>query len=349
MGDIREDRIIMTAPGVWTTPVVDTTRTPGEKWWNQPGIRNIRYRRVLVKPGKKVRGPVHPVGGPYTVTQGVHKSHLGIDFGGKMGTPIVSFDEGTVTRIQRTPESGYGLAVFVQDVKTGFEITYGHLQTIGVKIGQVLAPGEQLGTMGSTGASSGPHLHFEMGKPGAQPFYGLAHEAGAVDPRPYLEQVGMAPMAGLIPGPAAGSSGFSIQDAINYPLFPDYSAPDFSADTDGYQDERIYDLSSRFGSRPPNVELGGSSSPIGTDPERESTASDSAAGMFAPIERIAESAGEGIKRAGFMTAGMFIMLLGLILLAYSYRDTIGSGAKTAVKAGTTIAAPEAAPVIAAVA
>ncbi len=85
--------------------------------------------------------------------------HAGLDFAGGMGTAIHVTAPGVVsfTGIR----SGYGNTIEI-DHGGGFKTRYGHLSAIGVKIGQHVALGERIGAMGSTGRSTGPHLHYEV-------------------------------------------------------------------------------------------------------------------------------------------------------------------------------------------
>ena len=85
--------------------------------------------------------------------------HSGIDITGGWNAPIVAALEGTVTFVGF--KSGYGLTV---DVKHdgGLETRYAHLNRILVREGQRVTAGELLALMGSTGRSTGPHLHFEV-------------------------------------------------------------------------------------------------------------------------------------------------------------------------------------------
>ena len=91
--------------------------------------------------------------------------HAGIDLAAPVGTTILSTADGVVTDAGR--ESGYGNVVRVRH-EFGFETVYAHLSKIRVKVGQQVSRGVQIGDMGSTGRSTGSHLHYEVrvnGKP----------------------------------------------------------------------------------------------------------------------------------------------------------------------------------------
>jgi murein DD-endopeptidase MepM/ murein hydrolase activator NlpD len=87
--------------------------------------------------------------------------HAGVDLAAAYGTPIRAAGAGTV--IAAGPAEGYGNAVLI-DHHNGYLTHYGHLSEITVKVGQTVAAGEQIGDEGSTGHSTGPHLHFEVHK-----------------------------------------------------------------------------------------------------------------------------------------------------------------------------------------
>jgi len=111
---------------------------------------------------------VWPIHGRITADYGVphapwQRYHSGIDIssGKRSGaTPIVSFKAGKVTHVGRSTQ-GYGNHVIV-DHGGGLTSLYAHLSRITVQIGQQIAPGEQLGFEGSSGMTTGPHLHFEI-------------------------------------------------------------------------------------------------------------------------------------------------------------------------------------------
>ena len=99
--------------------------------------------------------------------------HSGIDFKGAMGSPIYAAATGEVSFAGR--KSGYGKCVEITHAN-GIVTRYAHLSRIDVTVGQPIDAGETLGGLGSTGRSTGPHLHFEVRINGK-----------AVNPRPFLE------------------------------------------------------------------------------------------------------------------------------------------------------------------
>lgn len=87
------------------------------------------------------------------------RHHTGIDLGGERGDPVWSSGPGTVLRAGRS--EGFGRVV---EVDHGYGITtlYGHLARAAVSTGQRVRRGQRLGLVGTTGRSTGPHLHFEI-------------------------------------------------------------------------------------------------------------------------------------------------------------------------------------------
>lgn len=88
--------------------------------------------------------------------------HGGIDIaaGGVYGQPIVSADSGTVI-LAGNQGDGYGNYVII-DHGNGYKTLYGHMSSVAAYTGQQVAQGEVIGYVGSTGNSTGPHLHFEI-------------------------------------------------------------------------------------------------------------------------------------------------------------------------------------------
>jgi murein DD-endopeptidase MepM/ murein hydrolase activator NlpD len=95
---------------------------------------------------------VHPI-------TGVWRLHSGIDFGAPWGRPIVACRGGTVVRASWY--GGYGNATII-DHGGGMQTLYGHQSAFAVGVGSHVDAGQHIGNVGSTGDSTGPHLHFEV-------------------------------------------------------------------------------------------------------------------------------------------------------------------------------------------
>lgn len=94
----------------------------------------------------------HPVDGEY-------KFHNGVDIGGQMGEPIGAFAAGTVEYIGENDDHGLYLQI---DHGNGVKSFYAHCSKLLVSQGQAVGAGETVALVGSTGVSTGPHLHFEI-------------------------------------------------------------------------------------------------------------------------------------------------------------------------------------------
>ena len=94
-------------------------------------------------------------------TQGLH-GYNGIDIGAPIGTPIIASREGSII-ISKTSgwNGGYGKYVVIKH-KNGVQTLYAHMNTVNVVVGESVSEGEMIGTVGNTGKSTGPHLHFEV-------------------------------------------------------------------------------------------------------------------------------------------------------------------------------------------
>ena len=99
--------------------------------------------------------------------------HAGVDFRGPTGAPIFAAAKGKVAFVGWRP--GYGKAVEI-DHGNGLRTRYAHMSALGTQVGQTVKAGDVIGAVGSTGRSTGPHLHFEV-RLHNQP----------VNPRPFLE------------------------------------------------------------------------------------------------------------------------------------------------------------------
>ncbi|MEJ7604181.1 MAG: M23 family metallopeptidase [Kofleriaceae bacterium] len=118
---------------------------------------------------------------------GHRKFHKGSDVRGDRGTPVLAAGDGIVIRAER--QNGYGNVVFV-DHGGGLITRYAHLKQLDITRDTVVIAGEQIGRIGSTGRTTGPHLHFEVRLDGR-----------AIDPVTALtvgELQRMAPLAGRL-------------------------------------------------------------------------------------------------------------------------------------------------------
>lgn len=106
---------------------------------------------------------------PFT---GKRKMHEGLDIAARTGTPVFATADGVVTEAGTAP--GYGKLVVI-DHGYGYKTYYGHNSRIFVKIGQRVRRGDKIAAVGSTGSSTGPHVHYEVRRNGVP-----------VNPRKYL-------------------------------------------------------------------------------------------------------------------------------------------------------------------
>jgi len=89
--------------------------------------------------------------------------HRGVDFAGKRGSDVVAVASGVVVRAEKA--SGYGNLVEIRHVD-GYTTLYGHNKENLVRAGDVVSKGQTIALLGSTGRSSGPHVHFEVHRDG---------------------------------------------------------------------------------------------------------------------------------------------------------------------------------------
>jgi len=99
-------------------------------------------------------------------------NHPGFDLAAVTGTQVAAAARGTV--VHAGPAGTYGNLVTVRH-DNGFETRYAHLSAVDVKVGDVVEAGQDVGKVGTTGYSTGPHLHFEV-----------RHDGVAIDPAPLL-------------------------------------------------------------------------------------------------------------------------------------------------------------------
>lgn len=97
----------------------------------------------------------------YRITQYFSWRHNGVDIGNKTGTPIYAAEAGVVEIARGGYNGGYGNTIVINH-GGGYETRYGHASKLFVKVGDEVEKGENIAAMGSTGRSTGPHLHFEV-------------------------------------------------------------------------------------------------------------------------------------------------------------------------------------------
>lgn len=103
------------------------------------------------------------------------RRHKGVDIAGYTGMPIVAAAAGVVTASEK--RSGYGLMVEINHGR-GFITRYAHAESLVVLVGAVVKKGQPIAIMGSTGRSTGPHVHYEVIKNGRQ-----------IDPNYYIHRL----------------------------------------------------------------------------------------------------------------------------------------------------------------
>ncbi len=111
----------------------------------------LQFRRVSSRFGSRYHPILH-----------IWRAHEGVDFSAPYGTPVRATADGIVTRVGRE-EGGYGNVIEVRHAN-GIRTRYGHLSAFarGLKTGERVEQGETIGYVGSTGLSTGPHLHYEF-------------------------------------------------------------------------------------------------------------------------------------------------------------------------------------------
>lgn len=138
-----------------------------EARWSEPFARPIVGRRTST------------FGKYRTYSDGERRHHTGTDLANRRGTPVHAAAPGEV--LVAGPQAIFGNVVIVHHGH-GVATSYNHLDAIDVVVGQAVERGELVGRLGSTGQSTGPHLHW-----------GLTVDSVAVDPEQWLEEVFLAP------------------------------------------------------------------------------------------------------------------------------------------------------------
>ena len=146
-------------------------------------------------PGQTAATPTP--GGVLTSTFGDGRGHQGIDIGNRLGAPILAVEDGEV--INSGPAEGFGLWIRIRHAD-GAVTTYGHNDQNSVNVGDRVRMSQQIGTVGSRGVSSGPHVHFEVADPAGT----------AIDPLPWLQARGVTIATEASPPPTATPPDVSV-------------------------------------------------------------------------------------------------------------------------------------------
>ncbi|EKQ70237.1 metalloendopeptidase-like membrane protein [Leptolyngbyaceae cyanobacterium JSC-12] len=209
--------------------------TPPSVSWvgTTPSLKDF-YRRTLRPPGRLGNGNIRlifPLSIPAPITSlfgwrihpifGTPRFHAGTDIGAPIGTPVLAAYAGQVAMADFL--GGYGLAVALNHNQGKQQTLYGHLSEVFVKAGELVKQGAVIGRVGSTGNSTGPHLHFEYREltadgwvaldPGAQLEYALAELVKTME----ISEKGIAGATGLQVS-QRGIAGVSGEIAWNAPF-----------------------------------------------------------------------------------------------------------------------------------
>ena len=148
--DISVGQLLIVPEGTpYRPPLATTQLAPIKQIFEEP----------IVDPGRE-SGKMFWPNGCRRITQYFSWRHIGLDIACPRGTPIKAADDGVVTKMALL-STGYGHHVII-DHGNGKSTLYGHMDDVYVREGQTVQRGEILGLEGSTGKSTGPHLHFEV-------------------------------------------------------------------------------------------------------------------------------------------------------------------------------------------
>jgi len=171
-----------------------------------------------------------PFEGSYGISQGFGKTefsqnHTGIDYLCPAGTPVLASEEGNVFFSGWKP-GGYGYCVFLQH-PDGLVTVYEHLlKDIPVTVGQYVSRSQVIGYSGSTGNSTGPHLHFEIRDAGGQPVNPMRILHSSIEPAIGAEPSGAPLKSADALGPSVevvapmGAWGWAPDFSVRQTVFP---------------------------------------------------------------------------------------------------------------------------------
>jgi murein DD-endopeptidase MepM/ murein hydrolase activator NlpD len=157
----QQDAIIAAAmQAVWTQVQLWSQSNNVGQIAASPG-HSTQYRFIWPEPQAQISQPFGPSALPLEPAYGGYPHfHTGVDLVEPFGSPIFAADDGLVALVGIS-SSGYGNYVVIAH-SGGLDTLYGHLSAALVKVGQPVTQGQPVGLEGSTGNSTGPHLHFEL-------------------------------------------------------------------------------------------------------------------------------------------------------------------------------------------
>jgi murein DD-endopeptidase MepM/ murein hydrolase activator NlpD len=146
--------------------IINDKKTYDAVWFQEPGQKGAYYtmggdslrRAFLASPmpySRRTSGfgmREHPI-------LQTMRAHMGVDYAAPLGTPVIAVADGVVA--ESSFQGGYGNMVVIQH-NANQSTAYAHLSRMNVRKGQTIKQGDVLGAVGSTGLSTGPHLHFEF-------------------------------------------------------------------------------------------------------------------------------------------------------------------------------------------
>lgn len=159
--ELQRDYLLNNTTGI-TAEITEITQDNKDNLSDEFTINNTIENYILKY--KKITECFPTVSHTISSTYGYRASrgdfHTGIDLSGNYGDPIYAYKSGTVIRVQYS-NTGYGNMVLIQH-EDGTQTRYAHMSSIKVSNGEYVVCGQIIGGMGSTGNSTGVHLHFEI-------------------------------------------------------------------------------------------------------------------------------------------------------------------------------------------
>jgi len=151
-----------------TGPVVNAAAAPANSTPAVPAPQAaVQIQAAAAPQATTAGGWTYPVPGGCRITQGYHGGHLAVDCANRSGGQIIAASAGTI-ELSTCGRNGYGCHVIINH-NNGFKSLYAHFREQPmVSVGQSVSAGQQLGWMGTTGWSTGVHLHFELVKGGVK-------------------------------------------------------------------------------------------------------------------------------------------------------------------------------------